>query len=186
MSRNDEREHQAIAAFLSTRTEQDFCALFDAFYARLCRYFTARGVERTGAEELSENVMFQVYRRISQLRDTDSFHAWLFQIARNEWLQHRRRQASAPATVPYEPLAAHLAETLDSGERLDAAGSFAEWMRHLDETEREILTLRFLEDLDYPEIAQVLGIPVGTIKWRVFNAKSKLAAATGRTAAKAR
>lgn len=179
-----EQEDWAIAAFLSTRTEESFCALFDAFYARLCRYFSARAVERTVAEELSENVMFQVYRHASQLRDERSFHGWIFQIARNEWLQQRRRAAAAPVTVAYEPLAEHLADTLDSGERVDRDGRFLEWMMHLDETEREILTLRFVEDLDYPEIAQVISVPVGTIKWKVFQAKSKLAALTGRKVVK--
>ena len=184
--KTDERERRAIADFLSRRTEEAFCGLFDALYVRLCRYFAAHNVEWTVAEELSENVMFLVYRRISQLRDGASFYGWMFQIARNEWLQHRRRLATEPATIAYEPIAARLQDTLDSGERLSADGPFREWMQHLDETESEILTLRFVEDLDYPEIAQILGIPVGTIKWKVFNAKSKLAELTGRKVAKAR
>jgi RNA polymerase sigma-70 factor, ECF subfamily len=180
-----EKEQQAIAGFLAERTEERFCALFDAFYGRLRRYFMARGVDRSGAEELAENVMFQVFRHASQLRDGSSFHGWIFQIARNEILQLRRKSASAVQTVAYEPLARRLSDTLDSGERLDREGPFREWMSHMDETEREILILRFVEDLDYPEISEVLGIPVGTIKWRVFNAKSKLAEVTGRKAAQA-
>ena len=182
---SDEKERQAIAAFLSERTEARFCALFDAFYGRLSRYFAARGVDGSSAEELAENVMFQVYRHVSQLREGNSFHGWLFQIARNEFLQHRRKSAAALPTVEYEPLAGSLANTLGSGDRPATEGPFREWMAHLDETESEILILRFVEDLDYPEICQVLGIPVGTIKWKVFNAKRKLAAVTGRKAAKA-
>jgi RNA polymerase sigma-70 factor (ECF subfamily) len=181
---SDEKERCAIAGFLSDRTEERFCVLFDAFYGRLCRYFAARGVDRSSAEELSENVMFQVYRHVSQLRNGASFHGWIFQIARNEFLQHRRKSAASLPTVEYEPLAGRLANTLDSGDLPDREGPFREWMSHMDETEREILVLRFVEDLDYPEISEVLGIPVGTIKWKVFNAKKKLAAVTGRKAAK--
>lgn len=183
---SDEKERQAIAAFLSEQSEEKFCALFNAFYGRLRRYFMAREVDRSLAEELAENVMFQVYRHVSQLRDGMSFHGWLFQIARNEFLQHRRKSAAALSTVAYEPLAGRLAETLESVKRLEAEGPFREWMTHMDEMEREILILRFIQDLDYPEISEVLGIPVGTIKWKVFNAKGKLALATGRKAAKAR
>jgi RNA polymerase sigma-70 factor (ECF subfamily) len=180
---SDDRERQAIAGFLSERTEERFCALFDAFYGRLCRYFEARTVDRACAEELAENVMFQVYRHVSQLRDGASFHGWIFQIARNEFLQHRRKSAAALPTVEYEPLARRLADTLESGARVDGGGPFRDWMSKMDETEREILILRFVEDLDYPEISEALGIPVGTIKWKVFNAKRKLAAVTGRKAA---
>lgn len=183
-TRSDEKEREAIAGFLSERTEERFCVLFDVFYGRLCRYFGARAVDGHVAEELAENVMFLVYRRISQLRQSESFHGWIFRIARNEFLQHRRKSATALPTVEYEPLAGHLANTLDSGGPMDSEGPFREWMTHMDETEREILVLRFVEDLDYPEISAVLGIPVGTIKWRVFNAKQKLAAVTGRKAAK--
>lgn len=182
---SDERERQAIAGFLSERTEERFCALFDAFYGRLCRYFAARSVDRPSAEELAENVMFQVYRHVSQLRDGSSFHGWIFQIARNEFLQHRRKSAAALPTVEYEPLAERLARTLDAGERISCEGPFREWMSHLEESEREILVLRFVEDLDYPAISEVLAIPVGTIKWKVFNAKRKLATVTGRRIAHA-
>lgn len=98
----------------STRTEEAFCGLFDAFYARLLRYYSARGVERTAAEELSENVMFQVYRRVSQPREERSFHSWIFQIARNEWLQHRRRAAASPVTVAPRPRHALESPTLES------------------------------------------------------------------------
>ena len=183
---SDDKERQAIAAFLSERTEERFCALFDVFYGRLCRYFVARHVDRSIAEELAENVMFQVYRHVAQLRDGMSFHGWLFQIARNEYLQHRRKTAAALPTVPFEPLAGRLAETLDSGIHQQEEGPVREWMTHMDATEREILILRFVEDLDYPEISDVMGIPVGTIKWKVFNAKAKLAAVVGRKAAKSR
>jgi RNA polymerase sigma-70 factor, ECF subfamily len=183
---SDEMERRAIAGFLSERTEERFCTLFDAFYGRLRRYFVARSVDQACSEELAENVMFQVSRHASQLRDGASFHGWVFQIARNEFLQHRRKSASALQTVEYEPLAGLLADTLASGERLDGESPFREWMSHMDETEREILTLRFLEDLDYAEISEVLGIPVGTIKWKVFHAKRKLAGVTGRKAAQAR
>jgi RNA polymerase sigma-70 factor (ECF subfamily) len=182
---SDEKERQAIAAFLSDRTEQRFCDLFDAFYARLCRYFAARGVDGPASEELAENVMFQVHRHVSQLRDGASFHGWIFRIARNEYLQHRRRSAAALRTVEYEPLHRHLANTVGSLDHSGREGPFREWMSHLDESESEILVLRFVEDLGYLEISEALGIPVGTIKWKVFNAKQKLAAITGRTAVKA-
>ena len=182
---SDEREQQAIAGFLSEQTEERFYPLFDAFYSRLCRYFAARGVDGPSSEELAENVLFQVYRHVSQLREGCAFHGWIFQIARNEFLQHCRKSSTALPTVEYEPLAGWLTNTMDSGEHLGHEGPFREWMSYMDAIEREILVLRFAEDLDYPEISEVLGIPVGTIKWKVYNAKRKLAAVTGRKVEKA-
>jgi DNA-directed RNA polymerase specialized sigma24 family protein len=56
-----------------------------------------------------------------------------------------------------------------------AAFEFRHWMAFLDSREREALTLRFIEDWEYHEIAAAQSIPIGTVQWRVFNAKKKLA-----------
>jgi RNA polymerase sigma-70 factor (ECF subfamily) len=46
---------------------------------------------------------------------------------------------------------------------------------YLDPAERDIIILRFVEELSYEELAVTLAIPIGTVKWRIFNAKKKLA-----------
>jgi DNA-directed RNA polymerase specialized sigma24 family protein len=48
-------------------------------------------------------------------------------------------------------------------------------MKFLDTHERETMTLRFVEEWEYHEIAAVQAIPIGTVQWRVFNSKKKLA-----------
>ena len=53
--------------------------------------------------------------------------------------------------------------------------NFVEWVSYLDPAERDIIILRFVEELSYEELAAALAIPVGTVKWRLFNAKKKLA-----------
>jgi DNA-directed RNA polymerase specialized sigma24 family protein len=55
------------------------------------------------------------------------------------------------------------------------AFEFHHWMSLLESREREALTLRFVEDWEYHEIAAAKNMPIGTIQWRVFNAKKKLA-----------
>ena len=52
---------------------------------------------------------------------------------------------------------------------------FRDWMAFLESREREALTLRFVEEWEYHEIAAAKNIPIGTVQWRVFNAKKKLA-----------
>ncbi len=55
------------------------------------------------------------------------------------------------------------------------AFEFREWLDLLDEREREVMSLRFIEDWEYHEIAAAQSAPIGTIQWRVHNAKRKLA-----------
>jgi DNA-directed RNA polymerase specialized sigma24 family protein len=52
---------------------------------------------------------------------------------------------------------------------------FTDWMEFLEPREKEALTLRFVEEWEYHEIAAAQNIPIGTVQWRVFNAKKKLA-----------
>ncbi len=48
-------------------------------------------------------------------------------------------------------------------------------MKFLEPVERETMTLRFVEGWEYHEIAAAKGVPIGTVQWRVFNSKKKLA-----------
>jgi DNA-directed RNA polymerase specialized sigma24 family protein len=102
-------ERQAIESFLQNRDEESFCALFKAVYGRVLRYFLLRGTDEMAAEELTQNVLFAVYRRAGEFPDHQSFRGWLFTIARNELLQHWRRnrariQTAAAAESPARSL----------------------------------------------------------------------------------
>ena len=71
----------------------------------------------------------------------------------------------------------------DIGESLAAPGQgacaptseFEDWMKFLYPPDQEAMTLRFVEEWEYHEIAAARAIPIGTIQWRVFNSKKKLA-----------
>ena len=130
-----------------------------------------RGCRPPADEDLAQDVLFAVYRQSHQLRSRNLFRPWLFSIARNALLQYRRKHrvenyseignAGSPAADPLAGL------------------QFRQWMAALNPDEQEALTLRYVEGLEYHEIAAVLGIPMGTVQWRVFQAKRKLAARFG-------
>jgi DNA-directed RNA polymerase specialized sigma24 family protein len=55
------------------------------------------------------------------------------------------------------------------------AFEFRDWMDFLDPRERDVMTLRFVEQWEYHEIAAARATPIGTVQWRIFNSKKKLA-----------
>lgn len=173
-------EKLAVEQFLSTRSEEDFCALFELVYPRVRRYFLLRGADAMTAEDLAQNVLVAVFRKAADLREPDLFHGWLFQIAKHELLRHWRRQP-AGETVEFEPLSAELAERFTTELEDPRESRFAAWMARLDPVERELAVLRFVEDLSYEELALALVIPLGTVKWRLFQLKKKLARIIGAT-----
>ncbi len=168
-------DRQAIENFLLTRTEDAFCVLFESVYPRLRRYFLLRGMEAGEAEELAQNVMVIVYRHGGEVREKELFYGWLFQVAKNELTRSWRQQQTRHRIAAMESLSDELAKRLMMEMEMAGESNFAEWMSYLEPAERELIILRFIEELSYQELAVALGIPVGTVKWRLFSAKKKLA-----------
>ena len=151
-----------------------FSELVQLFQQRLITVMSHLVGSTEEAEDLAQEVMLTVYRKATQIRDRTLFRAWLFRIARNILCRHYGKQSREVDTV-------HLADIPD---RLVAAThkpaatpafEFMHWMAFLDSRDREVMTLRFIEQWEYHEIAAAQAIPIGTVQWRVFNAKKKLA-----------
>jgi len=173
---DDRAAHEAEVAdnFLDDPNGDSFADLFGTFSPQLVAFYRAHGCELGLAEDLAQEVMLTVYRKAGQVRDRGLFRAWLFRIARNTLCRHYGKQTREVETVNFE-------ETTDG---LPAASvrfsgipafEFLHWMTLLDSGEREIMELRFIEQWEYHEIATARHLPIGTVQWRVFNAKKKLA-----------
>jgi RNA polymerase sigma-70 factor (ECF subfamily) len=163
----------AIETFLDAHNEESFAALFKILTPQLVAFFRARGCDEVAAD-LAQEVMFTVYRKAGQVRDRALFRAWVFTIARNALSRHWGQRAREVETVDL----AEVPERFVASSNKSAGTSafeFHRWMAFLDSQEREALTLRFVDECEYHEIAAAQAIPIGTAQWRVFNAKKKLA-----------
>jgi RNA polymerase sigma-70 factor (ECF subfamily) len=172
----NERFPQEVAVterFLETPNEESFADLFKSFSPQLVAFYRGRGCDLALAEDLAQEVMLTVYRKSAQIRDRALFRAWLFKIARNALCRHYGKQTREVETVDLADATDRLADP-----RHKRAGTpafeFLHWMAFLDSREREVMTLRFVEQWEYHEIADAQAIPIGTVQWRVVNAKKKL------------
>ena len=176
MVANERLLHEGAVAerFLEAPNEESFTELFKTFSPQLVAFFRGRGCELALAEDLAQEVMLTVHRKAAQIRDRNLFRAWLFKVARNALCRHYGKQAREVDTV----------DMTDVTDRLVAASQepagtpafeFLHWMAFLDTHESEAMKLRFIEQWEYHEIAAAQSIPIGTVQWRVFNAKKKLA-----------
>jgi RNA polymerase sigma-70 factor (ECF subfamily) len=169
-------EKLVVDDFFEQPSRETFAPLFRLATPRILRYLRLRGCDAALAEDLAQDVMLTVYRQSGQLRERTHFFPWLYRIARNALLQHRRRGAAENAAIDPGAIPERIPARLD--DPLTGA-RFNRWMAALNEAEREALTLRFVEGFQYHEIAALLEVPMGTIQWRVFQARKKLAARFG-------
>lgn len=160
--------------FLDDPTESSFTELFRVFAPQLTGFFLARSRQLGLAEDLTQEVMLTVYRKAGQVRDRRLFRIWLFRIAQNALRRHYRKLTREVETVDL----AEATNRLETGSEYPAgtpAFEFRDWMAFLDARERDVMTLRFVEEWEYHEIAAARATPIGTVQWRIFNAKKKLA-----------
>jgi len=172
----------------SLETPGTFGVIFDRHGSTLLR-FLARRVDPAEAEDLLGEVFRIAFERRSSFeRDRDSARPWLYGIAANLVAKHHRSEARRlRAMARASALRASAARLLDEdpAERAVAvADAGALWPRVVDaigalpEAERQVLLLFAWEELSYEEIAQALGVPVGTVRSRLSRGRARLAALT--------
>jgi RNA polymerase sigma-70 factor (ECF subfamily) len=167
-------ESGVVERFLESPDEESFADLFSAFTPQLVAFFRSRGCPLALSEDLTQEVMLTVYRKAAQIRDRSLFRAWLFKIARNALCRQYGKQSREVETVDLANVVGSLVASSNKPAGTSAF-EFHAWMAFLESSEREALTLRFVEEWEYHEIAAAKNIPIGTVQWRVFNAKKKLA-----------
>jgi RNA polymerase sigma-70 factor (ECF subfamily) len=159
--------------FLDDPNERSFDALFKVFSPQLISFFRARTREHALAEDLAQEVMLLVYRNAKQVRDRKLFRAWLFKIAHHALYRHYGKSSR-----DFETLSLSDMDTRLVGSNRQPGGpafEFQCWLQLLDLKERDTMMLRYVEQWEYHEIATAQGTPIGTIQWRIFNCKRKLA-----------
>ena len=137
----------------------------------------ARGVLRNAAdaEDVAQEAMLRSYRRFARLRDRSRFRAWLVRISFRLALDHgrstrRREQRETEwATELPKPTAEDIAASHEFARRLQKA------MEALPEKLRLILLLTSIDGHSLEEVAELLQLPVGTVKSRLHSARKQLA-----------
>lgn len=122
------------------------------------------------AEDIAQDALLRAWRRRSTLREADRRNQWLATIVRNEaFRQHARTRPDPIGTVETHE-GAEDAQVLATVERADLHAA----LKVLSEKDRQLLELRYGEDLTQSAIAHRLGIPEGTVKVRLHRARNKL------------
>ena len=151
----------------------DFAQIVEGHYEALYRFALSLTRAEADAQDLTQETFCVWASKGGQLRDRSKVKAWLFTTLHRQFLQTRRHETRFK-DEPIDETSPELpAITVDCVNRIDARALLS-FLGQLDETHRAPLVLYYLEDLSYNEIAETLGVPLGTVQSRIARAKIKL------------
>ena len=169
-------ENQALARGLQRRDPGLLDRLIEQYQFRLFRYLVYITGDRTRAEDFFQETWIRVLERGHQYDGKSRFEGWLFTIARNlviDWQRQRKIQSLDALTAPDQahPLQVkdeRAASALDVVLNTEQDAQVQDAMSQIPAVYREVLLLRFQEELQIEEIAAVLGAPPSTVKSRLY------------------
>ena len=143
-------------------------------YKNPLRYFINRLLDDSEvADDVFQDTWLTVLRKIRTLKQLDAFTVWLYRIARNKVYQQFRKKRVW--TELDESLLTE-EDTNDDGFSSEDAAKIHKCLEKLKLQHKEVLMLRFLEQMTYQQIADVVGCNLGTVRSRIFHAKIALKA----------
>jgi len=157
--------------------EEEFLPLTDALF-----YF-AYGMtnDRTDAEDLVQETLIKAFRSLDRYKDETNARAWLFTICRNFFINDYRKKKRRPQRIEIEKVAYKESDDkpglrgdynfifeTEMGDEISTA------MAQLSEEHRFIILLSDVGEFSYKEITEILEIPIGTVRGRLFRARNLL------------
>lgn len=146
----------------------EFEKLLETERASVERFVRFRMNYRIDADDILQEVFLLAYQKFPQLKNKESFKAWIISIARNKCNDYFRKKA-AQWEIPIEELSNK--ELSDGRYGLSIVDAVQETLSILGDKDKQILYLYFWKEMPQSEIAKELGIPVGTVKSRLYTAK---------------
>jgi len=153
-----------------TGDEAAFAELVADFGPRLC-YFVRKLIgDSPNVEDVIQDIWLDVLRGLPRLADVRAFPAWIYRVARDRAWRTLRKRRPQGQPFPQDTIAAEE----DAEFSAEDAALIHACLDDLPPEQREVLVLRFVEDMSYEDIARVTGSPLGTVRSRIHYAKRAL------------
>ena len=175
------RPHQVDGDLVSQAARGDrqaFCTLVRVYQDRLFNVCLRIVGDRQTAEDLTQEAFMKAHDSMVRFDGRAAFYTWLYRIAVNLCLSERRSRRTLRLLVNEDGVGAQQAAAIPSPmERADLREQHSlvlAALADLEEEYRVVVVLRDIDSLDYSEIAEILGVPTGTVKSRLHRGRMAL------------
>jgi RNA polymerase sigma-70 factor (ECF subfamily) len=161
----------------------DAPAFFEAYYDRVFRYLQSMVHDAPEAEDLTQETFLRAYKERESLRESGALVAWLYRIATHaalDRLRQRARRAPKESDTDVneielpDPNVVSLQQGIEQGEMSTCV---QEYLANLPDNYRAVILLHDVEELTGSQIADLLALPLATVKMRLHRARQRLQAA---------
>lgn len=162
--------------------EDGFEALVRRYQRPITGYIFRMLGDYEASLDVSQEVFIKVYNSLSRYRSDYKFSTWIYRIAHNAAIDHMRRNSVSPQSLETENADGTYQLQIESPnptpeqdrERSEWRTEIENVVKRLPAAYRELILLRHSQDLSYDEIADVTGLPLGTVKNRLFRAREMM------------
>lgn len=171
-----------LVATAATGIEGSFEELVRRYQRPISSYVYRMVGDYEAALDLTQEIFIKVYGSLARYRSEFKFSTWLYKIAHNSAVDHLRRNAGRERSLftgiegdQYElPIESSSLSPEQESERRERRVEIEMVVRSLPAAYRELIALRHSQDLTYEEIVEVTGLPLGTVKNRLFRAREMM------------
>ena len=154
---------------------QAFDRLVQRYHSRVRGWLRYLCRDAAVADDLAQETFFKAWRRLSSFKGNGSFEAWLFTIARNEFLQQHRKSGREAGHLEQLELQASPGAGADDESKYQGESTDANrFLGILGNGEREVMILVYGLGLSHSEASDVSGLPLGTVKSHVRRSVTKI------------
>ena len=150
-----------------------FARLYDHFSRSVYRYLYSRVGNPADAEDLTAQTFLTALEKLPRYRERGNFKAWLFTIARNKAMDHFRKQRSETRSS-VDDLAVERQDLLVEVIRSEQIDQLSALIQSLGDDEQELLRLRYVADLSFSEMADLLGKRQDAVKKSLYRLQARL------------
>jgi RNA polymerase sigma-70 factor, ECF subfamily len=161
---------------LQNGSRQAFAELYRRYKQQVYTYCLRMLGDVDSAQDVLQGIFLKTYERSIQIREPEQFRSWLFAAARHDCLSSLRRRNEDSVTEEELDCGRIAGESSsDQEESVRLTRLVTQALGKLPPELREVVILREYEDFSYQEIADITGVKIGLVKFRLFTARKKLA-----------
>jgi len=180
------RKERKLVRRLRARDEDAFTELVRTYQHKVFNVVYRIVGDRQEAEDVSQEVFVAIFKHIDGFRGDAKFTTWMFRIATNharnriKYLSrrshknHQNYEDTPDGAMDDSPLTSHVADPHDRAVGKELEEIIRDGLSFLSEEHRTIIVLRDVEGISYAEIAEIVELPEGTVKSRLFRARVAL------------